>query len=114
MTDGSYGIQMGLVGNTVWLPMADGRMPLEWRPQSENIAMMAWNLAFALSEAGKLGDLKPIDLRKAEQDAMTEENENDVTYTNYISTCWEQFLVPYLGANNTFAQVREVLRITSE
>lgn len=52
-----------------------------------------------------------ITLRKAEQDALAKENKNGITYTNYISSCWERFLVPYLGPNKTFAQVREVLNV---
>ena len=52
-----------------------------------------------------------IVLRKAEQDALAKENKNGITYTNYISSCWERFLVPYLGPNKTFAQVREVLNV---
>lgn len=52
-----------------------------------------------------------ISLRKAEQDALAKENKIDVTYTNYISSCWERFLVPYLGPNKTFAQIREVLNV---
>ncbi len=52
-----------------------------------------------------------ISLRKAEQDAIAKENRNGITYTNYISTCWERFLVPYLGANKTFAEVRQVLQV---
>lgn len=50
-----------------------------------------------------------ITLRKAEKDAIAKEDKNGVTYNNYISTCWERFLVSYLGAHKTFAQVREVL-----
>ena len=52
-----------------------------------------------------------ISLRKAEQDAITKENQNGVTYTSYVTSCWERFLLPYLGTNKTFAQVREVLNV---
>ena len=53
-----------------------------------------------------------ITLRKAEQDALAKENKNGITtYTDYVSSCWERFLVPYLGSNKTFAQVREVLQV---
>ena len=50
-----------------------------------------------------------IALRKAEQDTLTKENKNGVAYTNHVSSCWERFLIPYLGMNKTFAQVRRVL-----
>lgn len=52
-----------------------------------------------------------ITLRKAEQDAIAKENKNGLTSTNSVTPCWERFLVPYLGPNKTFAQVREVLNI---
>ncbi|KAF6218391.1 hypothetical protein HO133_005738 [Letharia lupina] len=52
-----------------------------------------------------------IALRKTEQDALAKENKNGVTYTNYISSCWERFLVPYLGSSKSFARVREVLNV---
>ncbi len=52
-----------------------------------------------------------IVLRKAEQDTIAKENKNGVTYTNYLSSCWERFLVPFLGPNKTFAQVRDVLNV---
>lgn len=52
-----------------------------------------------------------ISLRKAEQDALAKENKNGVTYTNHISSCWERFLIPYLGPNKTFAQIRQVLEL---
>ena len=50
-----------------------------------------------------------IELRKAEKDAIAKEDKKGVRYTNYISTCWERFLVPCLGVNKTYAQVRQVL-----
>lgn len=50
-----------------------------------------------------------IALRRAELDAISKENKNGVIYTDYVSSCWERFLVPYLGSNKTFAQVRQVL-----
>ena len=52
-----------------------------------------------------------IALRKTEQDTITKENENGATYTNQASPCWERFLLPYLGSNKTFGQVREVLDV---
>lgn len=52
-----------------------------------------------------------ITLRKAEQDALAKEDKEGITYTNYTATCWERFLVPYLGSNKTFAHVREVLDV---
>ena len=52
-----------------------------------------------------------IAIRKAEADALAKEDNNGITYTNHIATCWERFLVPYLGSNKTFAQVREVLQV---
>ena len=52
-----------------------------------------------------------IVLRKAEHQAIKRENENGVTYTNHMSSCWERFLVPDLGSNKTFAQVRHVLEV---
>ena len=53
-----------------------------------------------------------IALRKSEQDALAKENKNGVTTpTNYASSCWERFLVPYLGHNKTFAQIRQVLQV---
>ena len=50
-----------------------------------------------------------IELRKAEKDAIIKEDKKGVRYTNYISSCWERFLVPYLGVSKTYAQVRQVL-----
>lgn len=55
-----------------------------------------------------------VALRKAEQDALIKEKKNGVTYTNYVSSCWERFLVPFLGPNKTFAQVREVLKVIAD
>ena len=52
-----------------------------------------------------------IALRKAEQDALIKENKNGVAYTNHVSSCWERFLIPYLGTNKTFVQVRRVLEV---
>ena len=52
-----------------------------------------------------------IALRKTEQEAITKENENGATYANQAAPCWERFLVPYLGSNKTFGQVRQVLDI---
>lgn len=53
-----------------------------------------------------------IALRKSEQDALAKENKNGVTTpTNYASSCWERFLVPHLGHNKTFAQIRQVLQV---
>ena len=52
-----------------------------------------------------------ISLRKTEQYALAKENTNGVGHTNHVSSCWERFLVPYLGANKTFAQVRDVLNV---
>ena len=50
-----------------------------------------------------------IELRKAEKDAIAKEDKKGVRYTNYISSCWERFLVPHLGVNKTYTQVRQVL-----
>lgn len=50
-----------------------------------------------------------IELRKAEKDAIAKENKNGTTYTNYISSCWERFLLNSLGENKSFAEVRQVL-----
>ena len=50
-----------------------------------------------------------VELRKAEKDAIAKENKQGVTYTNYISSCWERFLTDSLGSNKTFAEVRQVL-----
>ena len=52
-----------------------------------------------------------ISLRKTEQIALAKENVDGTGYTNHVSSCWERFLVPYLGANKSFAQVRAVLII---
>lgn len=52
-----------------------------------------------------------ITLRLAEQVILAKEEANGTTYTNNVSTCWERFLVPYLGASKTSAEVREVLAV---
>ena len=52
-----------------------------------------------------------ISLRKTEQLALDKENEDGTGYTNHLSSCWERFLVPYLGANKSFAQIRDVLTV---
>ena len=52
-----------------------------------------------------------IALRKTEKKALDEENKNGTGYTNHLSSCWERFLVPYLGANKSFAQIRAVLNV---
>ena len=52
-----------------------------------------------------------IALRKAEHIALTKKNKDGITNTNQTPTCWERFLVPYLGANKTFTKVREVLDV---
>ena len=58
-----------------------------------------------------------IALRKAEHIALAKMNKeakmnkDGVTNTNQTPPCWERFLVPYLGANKTFAKVREVLDV---
>ena len=52
-----------------------------------------------------------IALRKAEQVALTKKNKDGTTNTDQTPACWERFLVPYLGANKTFAKVREVLDV---
>ncbi|KAM0798986.1 hypothetical protein BDR22DRAFT_347971 [Usnea florida] len=59
---------------------------------------------------GKI-DTWTIALRKTEQIALDKENKDGIGYTNYISSCWERFLVPYLGANKSFAQIRDVLNV---
>ena len=56
-----------------------------------------------------------IALRKAEHRNMVKinkeakMNQEGVMVANPTPPCWERFLVPYLGANKTFADVREVL-----
>ena len=50
-----------------------------------------------------------VTLRRTERLALAKESENGFTCTNNISACWEHFLVPYLGPNKTFAQIREIL-----
>ena len=58
-----------------------------------------------------------IALRRAEDVALAKMNKeakmnkDGVTNTNQTPPCWERFLVPYLGANKTFAKVWEVLDI---
>ena len=52
-----------------------------------------------------------IALRKAEQDALAKEKQNGGAHTNHVSVCWERFLLPYVGGNKTFAQVRQVLDV---
>lgn len=52
-----------------------------------------------------------ITLRKTEQVAIAKEDKNGFTSTNSTTPCWEWFLVPHLGSNKTFAQVREVLEV---
>ena len=58
-----------------------------------------------------------IALRKAEHIALSKENKeakmskDGVTNTNKANACWERFLVPYLGANKTFADIWEVLDV---
>ena len=52
-----------------------------------------------------------IALRKTEQDVITKEDESGATYANQAPPCWERFLVPYLGSNKTFGQVRQVLDV---
>ena len=55
-----------------------------------------------------------VALRKAEQDALNKEKKDGATHTDYVSSCWERFLVPLLGRNKTFAQVREVLKVIAD
>ena len=50
-------------------------------------------------------------MRKTERNALDEENKSGTGYTNHLSSCWERFLVPYLGANKSFAQIRAVLTV---
>lgn len=57
MADGSYGIQVDHVSDVMWLPKADGRMPLKWRPQSDNIAMTAAQMKNNGNDALKMGKL---------------------------------------------------------
>ena len=48
-----------------------------------------------------------IALRKAEHNKLAEEDKDN----DEPRTCWERFLVPYLGVNKTFTKVREVLDV---
>ena len=58
-----------------------------------------------------------ITLRKAEHNNLAKinkeakMNQEGVMIANPTTPCWERFLVPCLGANKTFADVREVLTI---
>ena len=58
-----------------------------------------------------------IALRKEERNALAKMkkgakmNQDMVTDTDQTPTLWELFLVPYLGANKSFANIREVLDI---
>ena len=58
-----------------------------------------------------------IALRKEERDILAKMkkgakmNQDVVTDADQTPTCWELFLVPYLGENKTFANVRDVLNV---
>ena len=56
-TDGSYGLRVDHVGNVLWLPKADGRMPLKWRPQPHGTAKMAMQLTDSGNDALRVGNL---------------------------------------------------------
>ena len=55
-----------------------------------------------------------IALRRAEHIILAKrekENKEGTSNANQTASCWEFFLVPYLGAKKTFAKVREVLDV---
>lgn len=52
-----------------------------------------------------------IDLRKAERGALDLENTLALGNPNQVLSCWERFLLPYLGKDKTFAHVRAVLTV---
>ena len=57
MADGGYGIRVDHVSDVLWLPKADERMPLKWRPRSENIDMSATEMKNNGNAALKMGKL---------------------------------------------------------
>ena len=64
ITNGCYGMRVDHVSDVTWLPKADGRMALEWRPQSDGIAIMATQLKDNGNDARKMGkQLRPSNLK---------------------------------------------------
>lgn len=57
MTDGSYGIRADHVSDVMLLPEADGKIPLKWRPQTDDVAMTATQLKETGNDALKVGKL---------------------------------------------------------
>ena len=57
MADGGYGIRVDHVSDVLWLPKADERMSLEWRPRLENIDMTATEMKNNSNDALKMGKL---------------------------------------------------------
>ena len=57
MVDGGYGIRVDHVSDVLWLPKADERMPLKWRPRSASIEMTATEMKNNGNDASKMGKL---------------------------------------------------------
>ncbi|KAL9067453.1 MAG: hypothetical protein Q9161_006885 [Pseudevernia consocians] len=74
ITNGCYGIRVDHVSDVTWLPKADGRMALEWRPQSDGIAITATQLKDNGNDARKMGkQLRPSNLKLSSVAPTSEE-----------------------------------------